>query len=193
MATLKPKTVPFHREKERKTNYLKRLKLLLSKKKRMVLRFSNTKITAQLVEFTPAGDKVLVAVDSFVLKKSGWKFSCKNVPAAYLTGLAFGKKALKERHQEAIFDTGAKAPLHKGKAYAFLKGALDAGLTIPHGADKEIFPNDESLTGKHIQEDLEKVKKEGSGKRFTQYLKSDGEHKKITDAFEQVKKKIMGN
>ena len=89
MVNRKPRTVPYRRKRENKTNYLKRLKLLLSRKGRLVVRFTNRKVVAQLVEFTPKGDKVLVATDSFALRKLGWQYSCKNLPAAYLTGFLF--------------------------------------------------------------------------------------------------------
>ena len=83
MANKRPKTVLYRRKRERKTNYSKRLKLLLAKKNRLVVRFTNQHIIAQFVQFTITGDKVLVGVNSSALKKSGWKNSCKNISAAY--------------------------------------------------------------------------------------------------------------
>ena len=64
MVSRKPRTVPYRRKRENKTNYLKRLKLLISRKGRLVVRFTNKRVLAQLVEFTSKGDKVLVGVDS---------------------------------------------------------------------------------------------------------------------------------
>ncbi len=159
----------YRRKRERKTNYAKRLKLLMSRKKRLVVRFSNKKILAQVVEFTPNGDKVLTAVDSSALKKLGWTYSGKNIPAAYLTGLLLGKKALAEGHKEAILDIGDRLSLHKGKVFAFLKGVLDSEMEVSHGSD-DIFPDEERLTGKHIKDHAEKM----------------------TETFEQVKLKIKG-
>lgn len=192
MATRKPKTVVYRRKREQKTNYSKRLKLLLSGEKRLVVRFSNQKISTQLSEFTAKGDRILVAVDSLTLKKLGWGYSCKNFPAAYLTGLLMGKKVLEKGYQKVILDTGAKAPLHKGKVYAFLKGVVDAGLTIFYGDPEKIFPSEEFLTGRQIKSYAEQIKgKEEYQQRFAQYLKSNSGPEKITDTFEQVKKKIM--
>lgn len=150
MARRKIKTVLYRRKREQKTNYKKRLHLLLSKTPRVVVRFTNTRVIAQLVEFTPAGDRVLVGLDSTALKKQGWTHSLKNSPAAYLTGLLFGKTALGKGQKEGILDTGFRTPLHKGKTYAFLKGVLDSGFEVPHGGE-EVFPHEDRIQGKHIE------------------------------------------
>ncbi|HLD40066.1 MAG TPA: 50S ribosomal protein L18 [Candidatus Nanoarchaeia archaeon] len=192
MVNRKPRTVLYRRKRENKTNYLKRLKLLLSRKGRLVVRFTNKKIVAQLVEFTPKGDKVLVGTDSFNLRKFGWQYSCKNLPAAYLTGLLFGKKVAEKKYKgEMVFDTGFKSPLHKGKYYAFLKGALDAGATIPHSG-KDLFPDDKTIQGAHIQDYAGKLKKASPGSKvqFAEYLKSNAAPESMSSAFAQVKQKI---
>lgn len=188
MVNRKPRTVMYRRKRENNTNYLKRLKLLLSRKGRLVVRFSNKRVIAQLVEFTPKGDKVLVGVDSSTLKQHGWNYSCKNMPAAYLTGFMFGKKVAEKKYKgEMILDTGFKSPLHKGKYYAFLKGALDAGVNVPHGG-KELFPDDTKIQGVHIQDYAGKVKK--GGHQFAQYLKSNAAPENMSSAFTQVKQKL---
>ncbi|MBU0470455.1 MAG: 50S ribosomal protein L18 [Nanoarchaeota archaeon] len=191
MATRKPKTVPYRRKREQKTVYSKRLKLLLPRKERLVVRLTNQKVIAQVVQFTTAGDKVLLGVDSSALKKLGWNYSLKNTSAVYLTGLLFGKEALKKGHSEMIFDTGLKSPLHKGKLFAFLKGVVDAGVEIPHGND-EIFPGEERIRGAHVKEYAELLKKEKSAyeERFTKYLKNKTEPEKIEKVFDEVKEKI---
>ncbi len=191
MANKKPKTVPYRRKRESKTDYPKRLKLLLSKKKRLVLRFTNKRILAQLIEFSPAGDKVLVGVDSFILKKEGWLFSCKNFPAAYLTGLVMGKKAKAKGYEGAVFDTGFKTPLKKGRQYAFLKGVIESGFNVPHSDD--IFPDEERIGGKNISDYASKIaeNKELYNKFFAEYLKNKAQPEKIKDNFEDIKKKII--
>ncbi len=190
MISRKPKTVPYRRKREQKTNYAKRLKLLHSGKKRLVVRFSSSKVLAQLVEFTPKGDKVLVGTDSFALRKYGWPYSCKNFPAAYLTGLLFGKKMKEKKFTEmAVLDTGFRMPQRQGKIYAFLKGVIDAGISIPHG-QKEIFPDERRIQGRHVQEYADKVK--GKGRQFTQYLKSEAAPENMPTLFAQVKQKITG-
>ena len=163
MATKKPKTILYRRRRENKTDYSKRLKLLLSKKPRLVVRLTNKKIIAQLVEFSSQGDKVLVALDSSALKKQGWSHSLNNLPAAHLTGLLIGKRMLEKNILEAILDSGIKSVTKKGVLTSFLKGVIDAGVNIPYGSD-DIFPSEDRLTGKHIQnndkivEDFNKTK-----------------------------------
>lgn len=171
----KPKTVLYRRRREQKTNYKRRLAQLKSDQHRLVVRYTNQRIIAQIVEFNPTGDKVLAAVDSFALKPLGWKYSCKNVPASYLTGMLMGKNALMKGYKEAILDTGKRAPQKKGKTFAFLKGVLDGGLSLPHG-DKNIFPEEARLSGEHI----------------TKYLKSLNREADVAKNFAEVKKKIKG-
>lgn len=194
MATQKPRTVFYRRKREHKTSYAKRLKLLQSGKKRLVVRLTNSKIIAQVVEFTPAGDKVLVGVDSFALRKYGWNYSCKNFSAAYLTGLLLGTKMKEKKYKETVvLDTGFKSPLHKGKTYAFLKGAVDAGVSVPHSG-KDLFPDEKKIQGMHVQEYAVKLKgdKNAYEKQFAQYLKSTAEPEKMAAVFAQVKQKIAG-
>ncbi len=152
MAKYKPKTVPYRRKREKKTDYAKRLKLLLSRKPRIVVRFTNQRIIAQIISFDTAGDKVLAAVNSFALKEYGWKHSCKSFPAAYLTGLLLGRKAFGKALKAGVLDTGLRSAIPKGKIYAFLKGVLDGGLDVPHGDD--MFPTEERIKGQHINDDV---------------------------------------
>ena len=100
MIHTKTKPVAYRRKREGRTNYAKRRRLLESGKPRLVVRFSNKQIRAQLVTFQPSGDRVEAAVDAAALHKLGWKFSAANLPAAYLTGLLFGMK-LKEKKFKA--------------------------------------------------------------------------------------------
>lgn len=148
MANKKPKVLAYKRKREGKTDYTKRLHLLLGKKLRLVVRITNKKIISQIIEFKKQGDAVLVATDSSALKKYKWNFSLKNLPAAYLTGYLTGKKALKKKIKEVILDIGFKPPIKGNRIYAFLKGAVDAGLEVPHA--KEVFPSEERISGRHI-------------------------------------------
>lgn len=192
MSKNKPKTVLYRRKRELKTNYGKRLSLLLAKKARLVVRFTNQRIIAQLVSFDGQGDKVVLGVNSMALKKLGWNYSCKNYPAAYLTGLLMGKTALGKGFKEGILDTGLTSPLKGSKLYAFLKGVLDAGLSIPYS--EEIFPDEETLKGGKVKAYAEslKVNKEAYDRQFAEYLKNNQQPEDIEKIFEEVKKKIVG-
>lgn len=71
MATGPRYFVQFRRRREGKTDYYKRLKLIVSDKPRMVVRKSNKHITCQLVEAKLEGDNTLVAAHSSELAKYG--------------------------------------------------------------------------------------------------------------------------
>lgn len=149
MARLSPRTIPYRRAREQKTNYKKRLHLLLSGKPRLVIRLTNQRVIAQLVSFDVHGDRVIAAADSFSLRKLGWTHSTLNVAAVYLTGLLLGKKGLAQGCTDAVVDTGFRQPAKKGRTYALVKGVIDAGILIPH--DPDIFPAPDRLQGKHLK------------------------------------------
>ena len=145
----KIKMVPHRRKREGKTNYRKRLRLLTSKKCRLVVRKSGHNTLAQIIEYKENGDKVLVAVSTRELLKYNWKHSRSNIPAAYLIGLLLAKKAKAKKCNEAILDLGLQMSTKGSRLYAVLKGVVDGGLNIPHS--EEILPSEERLHGKHIQ------------------------------------------
>lgn len=149
MATGPRYKVPFRRRREGKTNYHVRYKLILSKKARVVIRKSNSGITLQLVTAEQTGDKTLLTVTSKKLKDFGYTSSTSNLPAAYLTGLLFGKEMLALGKNEGIADIGLHASTHGNRIYAAIKGVVDAGIDVPHSP--EIFPDDERIRGEHIK------------------------------------------
>ncbi|MFA6399822.1 MAG: 50S ribosomal protein L18, partial [archaeon] len=75
----------FRRRKEGKTDYSKRLALVRSRKIRIVVRKTNTRIIAQAVKFDPKGDITIASVDSTDLEQFGW-YGTNNTPSAYLVG-----------------------------------------------------------------------------------------------------------
>lgn len=163
--------MPFRRRKEGKTNYDRRLKLLLSKKPRLVVRKSVNYLTVQLIKSGAKGDVTLLSATSKELKKMGWKFSCDTVPASYLLGLVIGKKAKGKNIPEAILDHGLYASTKGSRIYAVVKGASDAGLKVP--ADSEMFPSDERLSGKHLSQFSQKFER-------------------LPENFSSLKQKILG-
>jgi large subunit ribosomal protein L18 len=146
--------IHFRRRREGKTNYRKRLKLLLSGKPRLVYRKTLKYIIGQIIEFDKKGDKTLVGITSKILQKYGWKFACDNTPASYLTGYLLGKMALSKGIKEAILDIGLYTSTKGGRMYAFAKGAIDAGLSVP--CSEEMFPSEDRIKGLHISEEVAK-------------------------------------
>ena len=192
MTNRKAKPVLFRRKRERKTDYKKRLRTLMSEKPRLVVRISKTKIITQIINFDVKGDLVLSGLDSAYLTSKGWNYSLKNIPAAYLTGYALANKVKGKIEGQVILDTGLLTPLKKGKVYAFLKGAIDGGLDVICGND-EIFPSKERISGKSIQEYATTLKKDDKTKfekLFSANLKNKADPTKMVETFEKVKESI---
>lgn len=175
MKSLKPRTVHYRRKREQKTNYLRRRRQLVGGIPRLVVRFTSSRVIAQVVEFTVTGDKILAAVDSSALSKLGWAYSLKNTPAAYLTGMLLASKARSAHVTSAVLDLGFRTPKPGAKVYAVLKGALDGGLDVPSG--KEIIPPVDRLHGEHIAAYAATGPK---GVQFAQYLKNKVQSQQIS-------------
>ncbi|OYT43587.1 50S ribosomal protein L18 [Candidatus Bathyarchaeota archaeon ex4484_40] len=93
--------VPFRRRREGKTDYRLRLRLVRSGLPRLVVRGSLRNMLVQVVEADIVGDRVVASAHSRELVRDyGWRGPCGNLPAAYLTGLLCGYKAL--AHGEEI-------------------------------------------------------------------------------------------
>jgi len=141
------------RHREGRTDYRKRLRLLKSRKMRIVVRKSLKNISVQFVEYNQEGDKIIIStLSSELVKKYNWKYSVSSTPAAYLTGLLAGKKAVDKGIKEGILDIGRYRPSNGNKLFATLKGVVDAGIQCPH--DKEIIPSEDRILGKHIDEKI---------------------------------------
>lgn len=142
-------SVPFKRKRLGKTDYKKRLALLKSDKPRLVVRKTNKRVIVQLIEFIPKGDKTLLMVDNKSLNKYGYTNSSNNIPSSYLTGYLAGKLSLSKGVEEAVLDIGLNINSKGNKLYAVLKGAVDAGLKIPH--NEKVLPSDDRVKGSHIK------------------------------------------
>jgi len=186
--TKKTAKLRFRRRAKGKTNYEKRLALLKSGKKRVVFRRSNKRITLQLVEFSPKGDKTLISVNSGQLKEYGWPGRC-NIPTAYLTGLLLGTKALASNNSEAVFDMGLLTPVHGGRAFAALKGLVDSGLKV--ASSGEVFPAEERIAAGHIEAFAKKLGAEKE-KAFSGYAKEGKDAAELGRAFNEARERIAG-
>ncbi len=176
--------VPYRRKREGRTNYKKRLKLLLSGKTRLVVRKSLQGTYAAMVQYGEQGDKTVVAASPQELRKIGWQFGCGNVPSAYLVGLLLGQKAKKAGVKEAILDSGLHNPVKKSRVYAALAGVIDAGVSVPHSA--EVLPQKDRLEGKHI---VAYAAQSPEGGQFSLYKKHGADA--IVTQVSQLKEKIL--
>jgi large subunit ribosomal protein L18 len=193
MATKKMRVVPYRRKREGKTNYKKRLKLLLSSKLRLVIRKSLKNMQLQLVEYNENGDKVLLTISSKALDKEfEWKISRSNLPASYLTGLLFGLKAKKKGYKEAILDIGLQTSVKGSRIYAAVRGVIDGGLPI--ACSNEMLPDDATIQGKKIMAyaaDLKKKDEKKYQRQFSFYIKQNIDPAQISSLIEATKKKIL--
>jgi len=140
--------IPFRRRREGRTDYYARGKLLLSEHPRMIVRRTNREIIIQLAVPDAEGDRTLVAAYSRDLKAYGYPGQASNTPAAYLTGILFGARCRKAGYPTAVLDIGLRRASPGSRVFAALKGALVAGLEVPHG--DEVLPNDSRVRGEHI-------------------------------------------
>jgi large subunit ribosomal protein L18 len=169
------------RRREARTNYHQRLRLLKSGKPRLVARKSNRHTRAQLIVPGPQGDETLASATSNDLQEYGWEAPTGNLPAAYLTGLLAGKRALEAGLEEAVLDIGLNTATPGNKAFAVQEGAIDAGLESPHGED--VFAAWPRTRGEHIAEYAEQRDEPLYGGEF--------DATELPDHFDEVRETIM--
>lgn len=148
MATGPRYTVPMRRRREARTDYHQRLRLLKSGKPRLVARKSNTNVRAQLVVTGSLGDETVASAHATDLREHGWEAPTGNLPAAYLTGLLAGRRALAAGFDEAVLDIGLNSPTPGSKVFAVQEGAIDAGVEIPH--NDTVLADWSRTRGEHI-------------------------------------------
>jgi large subunit ribosomal protein L18 len=139
-----------------------------------------------------AGDKVLVSADSGELaRRFGWLGNRSNLPAAYLTGLLCGYKALASGVKEAVLDIGLQSPTKGSRVFAALKGVIDAGVLVPH--DEEILPSEERIQGLHIVAYAKQLASnpEVYQARFSEHLSRGLPPEQLAEHFFSVKEKIV--
>ncbi len=191
MAASKGYTVMFRRKRIKKTDYKHRLKLLVSRRNRLVIRKSSKYIYLQLVKYDKKGDAVLSGISSKKLKEYGWSYQLNNLPSSYLIGLNFGLELIKQKINDAIVDFGLNASVYGSSFYSALKGLADSGLNIPY--DKKVIPNEERISGKHILSYnlLLKNNPEKYEKQFSWYIKNKINPENIVDDFKKTREKII--
>jgi len=192
MATGPSYRVPYRRRKEGKTDYQQRKALVLSRLPRIVVRGSLRHMTAQIVKAKTKGDEVIVSANSGQLTKTyGWKGDCGNLPAAYLTGLLCGHRAVAHGVKKAVLDIGLQSPSRSARVFAVLKGVLDAGVAVPH--EKEMLPDEKRVEGQHVVDYAKKLSsdQEAYQKKFSKYLSKDLRPEQLPEHFSAVKEKIV--
>jgi large subunit ribosomal protein L5e len=160
------------RRRQGKTDYYARRRLVQqdknkydSKKYRLVVRRTNTKIIAQIIFSTMTGDRVFCAAESTELKAHGLTAGLTNYSASYSTGLLLARRLLKQvgldtlyatnsavdgeyynteenvqdkRPFKALLDVGIQRTTTGARLFGVLKGACDGGINVPHNTKR--FP-----------------------------------------------------
>ncbi len=194
MATGPRYRVPFRRRREGKTDYRARRTLVLSRVPRLVVRLSLKHVIVQVIEAESIGDKVLVSAHSNELAKAyGWLSNRGNIPSAYLTGLLCGFKAMANGVDKAFLDIGLHIPSKGTRIFAALKGAVDAGVEVPHSED--ILPDEGRISGKHIADYASKLSSDPEvyKQKFSKYLSKGSRPEKLSEHFSAVKAKITSS
>lgn len=181
--------VKFRRRREGKTDYYARRRLVQqdknkydSKKYRLVVRRTNTKIITQIIFATIKGDRVLCQADSKELRKFGLDAGLTNYAAAYATGLLLARRLLTDlgmadmykgvesadgeffdvtekgvnenrRPFKALLDVGLVRTTTGNRVFGALKGAVDGGIYVPHNTKR--FP------GYHVEKAQAQTGKRG--------------------------------
>ncbi len=162
--------VAHRRRREQKTDYKKRIELVKSGRLRAVIRKSNKHMLVQFVSYEKEGDEIICSAKSSELEDLGWEHHTGNLPAAYLTGLLAGKRALDEGFDQAVVDLGLQIKNPGTRVYAAIKGISESGVDL--NADSSAFPADQRIKGQHIED-----------------FKENG----IVSNFEKIKKSILSD
>jgi len=170
--------VKYRRRREGKTDYQARRRLVVQDKNkyntpkyRLVVRFTNKDVIAQVVRAKIEGDFVLAAAYGHELAKYGIPVGHSNYAAAYAVGLLVARRILKKfnldekyvgqqnatgddfnvkpivdgpRPLRAYLDTGLKRTSTGSRVFAALKGACDGGLDVPHSVTRYVGYDSES-------------------------------------------------
>jgi large subunit ribosomal protein L5e len=171
--------VKYRRRREGKTDYYARKRLIVQDKNkyntnkyRLIVRFTNTKVVAQIAYARIDGDQVVCAAYSSELPRYGVKVGLTNYAAAYCTGLLIARRLLKKLGMDGIYagqtevdgdeynveeapgaprpfrchlDVGLVRTTTGAKVFGVLKGAVDGGLLIPHSTKR--FPGFDGESG----------------------------------------------
>jgi len=158
--------VKFRRRRQGKTDYYARRRLVVQDKNkyntpkyRLIVRFTNKDVVAQIAYSKVEGDHILAAAYSHELPRYGVKVGLTNYSAGYCTGLLLARRLLTKLNLadaypgqakatgedfnveakadgpkpfRAYVDVGLVRTTTGSRVFSVLKGALDGGLSIPH-------------------------------------------------------------
>lgn len=166
--------VKYRRRREGKTDYQARRRLIQqdknkyeSKKYRLCVRRTGSRIIVQVIYATIQGDRVLAEANSKELRRFGLEAGLTNYAASYATGLLVARRLLtnlgmadmykgveaadgeffdvyekgineERRPFRAYLDVGLIRTTTGNRVFGALKGAVDGGIHVPHNTKR--FP-----------------------------------------------------
>ena len=187
-------SVPFRRRREGKTDYKLRRALILSKFPRLVVRGTSKHLITQIIKAAVTGDRVVASANSRDLSKTyEWRGDCGNIPAAYLTGLLCGHRALASGTRKAVLDIGLQTPSRGARILAALKGVVDSGIAVPHS--EEILPDESRISGKHIVDYAKQLSSDPDiyQRVFSKYLSRKLPPEQLSEHFTSIKERIVSS
>ncbi|KAJ8108594.1 hypothetical protein OPT61_g8064 [Boeremia exigua] len=204
--------VKYKRRRQGKTDYYARKRLITQAKNkynapkyRLVVRFTNKDIVAQIVTSEIGGDKVFMAAYAHELKAYGITHGLTNWSAAYATGLLLARRVLKkleldehftgveeadgeyniteaveidgeERRPFKVFlDVGLTRTSTGARVFGAMKGASDGGLFVPHSENR--FPGYDIESKELDAETLRKYIFAGHVAEYMETLADDDEER----------------
>jgi len=193
--------VKFKRRREGRTDYYARKRLIIQDKNkyntpkyRLIVRFTNKDVIAQIAYARLEGDIIVCAAYSHELPRYGLKVGLTNYAAAYATGLLLARRLLKKFGLDTIYEgntdingeyysveevDGQPRPFHAvldiglvrsttgARVFGVLKGAVDGGLDIPHSEKR--FPGWDA-EGKQLNAEVHR--KHIMGVHVAEYMQS---------------------
>lgn len=217
--------VKYKRRRSGKTDYYARKRLITQAKNkynapkyRLVVRFTNRDIIAQIVTSELTGDKVFVAAYGHELKRYGVTHGLTNWAAAYCVGLLIARRALNKLELEDTFtgveeadgeftetqpeevdgetrrpfkvflDVGLTRTSTGARVFGAMKGASDGGLYVPHSEKR--FPGYDIETKELDAETLRKYIFAGHVAEYMETLADDDEERYKSQFFGYIDDEI---
>jgi len=203
-------------------------------KYRMIVRFTNIDIICQIAYARIEGDVIVCAAYSHELPRYGVKVGLTNYSAAYCTGLLLGRRILEKFKLDTIYqgqtevtgeqfqvesvdgqpgafrcflDVGLARTTTGARVFGALKGAVDAGLDIPHGVKRFPGYDGESkefhadihrkhILGQHIADYMRLLQQdddEAFKKQFSQFVKNGITADLVEDMYKKAHAAIREN
>jgi len=203
-------------------------------KYRMIVRFTNKDIICQIAYARIEGDVIVCAAYSHELPRYGVKVGLTNYSASYCTGLLLGRRILEKFKLDTIYqgqtevtgeqfqvesvdgqpgafrcflDVGLARTTTGARVFGALKGAVDAGLDIPHGVKRLPGYDGESkefhadihrkhILGQHIADYMRLLQQDDDDafkKQFSQFVKNGITADMVEDMYKKAHAAIREN